>query len=250
MNIKTEKLTIEIGNKQVCEALNLQLNAGEVWAVLGANGVGKTTFLNTFMGLHAPSFGHVLLNNISLQRYNAKTIANHIGILLQNHEYTFADTVFDTIYGGSYASDLPKSVVTKRIYEIAQRLELNNLLSKPVTKLSGGEKRRVDFATLLLQAPQLYLLDEPTNHLDIKYQQQILGASQALAQQGNIIMLSTHDINIAYRYCHKIILFFGNGVTAVGDTESVLHEANLQALYQHRLKKIVAENDVYWAAEH
>ena len=250
MKITLDNVTIAIANKCICQNLSLQLSPGETWAVLGPNGIGKTTLLHTLIGLRQPEQGQVLLNDVPLSHYSAKTIASHIGILLQNQEYTFANTVFDTIYSGAYANALSKRTVTKNILQIAKELKLTELLSRSITKLSGGEKRRVDFATLLLQAPQLYLLDEPTNHLDIKHQQHVLRTSKKLASQGNTVMISTHDINLAHTYCDKIIMLFGNGVTAVGNTDIILHENNLLNLYQHPLKKITFEDKTYWTALH
>ena len=107
----------------------------------------------------------------------------------------------------------------------------------------------MDFATILLQAPQLYLLDEPTNHLDLKHQQLLLSLSRTLTQQGKSVMMSTHDINLASQHADKILMFFGNGVTRHGDTHTLLQQDTLETLYQCRIRKIADKDRHYWLAE-
>jgi len=249
MKLILDQVTININHKTICNDLSLTMSPGEIWAILGPNGIGKTTFLRALMGLHKIARGEIYLDDRPLKSLNTKTIAKHLGFLLQNQEYTFANTVTETIATGAYAKDLKTVETLEQIKKILKQLHLSDLANKSVLQLSGGEKRLVDFATILLQAPQCYLLDEPTNHLDLKHQQLLLSLSRELAHQGNSIVMSTHDINIASQHSDNILLFFGNGVTSHGDTQTLLEQNTLETLYQCRIKKINHEEKHYWLAE-
>ena len=100
-------------------------------------------------------------------------------MLPQNHEYTFPNTAAEVIKNGAYAN---AAATEKSVTDILNSLQLTHLAQKSVLQLSGGEKRLIDFATLLLQNPQHYLLDEPTNHLDLKYQQLFAKQKQRVKQ--------------------------------------------------------------------
>ena len=88
-SLRTENLSIEIAEKQVCQQFNLTLNGGEIWAVLGRNGVGKTTLLHTLAGLRAPQSGEIFLQQDNIKQLSRKQIAQKIGLLLQHHDDSF-----------------------------------------------------------------------------------------------------------------------------------------------------------------
>lgn len=249
MILSLNHVTIDINHKTICKDLSLDIVPGQTWAILGPNGIGKTTFLNCLMGLHKVTQGDISLDGQSLKSYSTKVIAKHIGFLLQNQEYTFPHTVIETISSGAYARNLKTKDVDGQIKKILDQLHLSELAGKSVIQLSGGEKRLVDFATILLQSPQFYLLDEPTNHLDLKYQQQLLSLSRSLAKQGKSIVMSTHDINLASQYSDKVLMIFGNGVTIHGNTRDLLQQESLETLYQCQIKKLYHEERHYWLAE-
>ena len=100
------------------------------------------------------------------------------------------------------------------------------------TALSGGERRRLDIATVLVQDPQLFLLDEPAHQLDLQHQMALLGQLKSLAgNQGRAVLMSLHDINLVARFCDSILMLFGGGETLFGASDRILNAENLSRLY-------------------
>ncbi|MFI5269204.1 MAG: ABC transporter ATP-binding protein [Chloroflexota bacterium] len=110
---------------------------------------------------------------------------------------------------------------------------LEGLEQRAQTALSGGERRRLDLATVLTQDPQVFLLDEPAGQLDLHHQLALLGQLQRLAaQEGRALLMSLHDINLAARFCNRILMLFGEGEAAHGTAEEMLTPEKLSRLYR------------------
>ena len=243
MMLRSEQLSISIGGKQVCNALDLNIEAGQVWGILGRNGIGKTTLLHTLAGLREADSGEIFLNSNSINQLSRKHIAQRIGLLLQHHEDSFPASVLETVISGRHPHINQWRWENESDHEIAlqalQSVALQDLASRPVNQLSGGERQRVAIAGLLTQQPEIYLLDEPNSHLDLNYQIQILNHfSQLAREQHNAIVMSLHDINLAARYCDHLLLLLGNGEYLQGPTHTLLNTDNLQRLFQHPLQEI------------
>lgn len=236
--LQTEGLTLSIGGKQVCQALDLTVERGQCWGILGGNGIGKTTLLHTLAGLRAPDSGRVLLNGTPLANLTRKGVAQQLGVLLQEQHDPFPGTVQQRVLQGRHphlgrwawedAGDL--SLAQAALLQVG----MSDLAARQLATLSGGEKQRAAIATLLTQAPTLYLLDEPTNHLDLHHQINLLDMlSGTLAAQGRAMIMILHDVNLASRYCDHLLLLFGEGRTLHGPRQAILTSENLSSLYQH-----------------
>lgn len=249
--LKTENLAITIGNKTLCQDLNLTINAGEVWGILGQNGSGKTTLLHTLAGLLPAKQGEIWLGNNKLSLLSIKSVAKYLGILFQDVNVVFLQTVFDYCMGGRFphlAYFQRETAEDRRIVHYAlERLSVSHLAHKPLHQLSGGEKRRVAIAALLAQTPTLYLLDEPTNHLDIHHQIAVLKTFRQLAREESAaILMALHDVNLAQQFCDHILLMFADGRTLQGSVDDVLTSENLTLLYQHPLHKLGNDPLSFW----
>lgn len=249
--LTTTALHVTIGSTIVCRDLELTIDSGERWCVLGRNGTGKTTLLHTLAGLRSPASGDISLNNRPLTEIPRRSVAQHIGLLFQDNTDTFPATVLETVLTGRHPWLGPLQWESDRDLAIARRalqaVGLHDMEPRLVNTLSGGERRRTAIACLLTQEPQLLLLDEPTNHLDIHHQIRMLDLlQQHVAQAARAQLLVMHDLNLAVRYCNRFLLLFGNGETVQGKAAAALTQENLERLYQHPLHAIAGPQGTVW----
>ena len=235
-------LTLKVGERTLCEELTLELAPGQCWAILGGNGSGKTTLLHTLTGLLPPTEGEVSLNEGPINTLPRHTIAQQLGLLLQDSHDPFPSTVLETALTGRHPylgrwqqeSDEDLSLVRQAL----SRVDLAAMEGRMVQTLSGGERRRLAIATLLTQSPHLLLLDEPLNHLDLHHQQQLLKHLKQLSGEGKGVAMVLHDPNQALRYCDHILLLYGDGSWESGACEELLTSERLSRLYQHPMSLI------------
>ncbi|VAX00411.1 hypothetical protein MNBD_GAMMA19-2045 [hydrothermal vent metagenome] len=236
----TKELGVEISGKTVCRQLDMAINAGQHWGLLGTNGVGKTTLLHTLAGLRAPARGEIRLGDALLGALPRRTIAQKIGVLLQADDDAFPGTVMETVLSGRHPwlGQWQWEGANDRMLALAalDDVGLDGFEQRQVNTLSGGERRRLALATLFTQNPQLFLLDEPTNHLDPHHQINLLGlldqrVADTANQRASVMIL--HDINLATRFCDHLILLFGEGEVLCGPAEDILTVETLTRLYGH-----------------
>jgi iron complex transport system ATP-binding protein len=249
--LEAEQLGIRIGEIKVCSHLDLRINAGENWAILGRNGAGKTTLLHTLAGLRRPASGTVKLDGTPLPSLNRRRIARHIGVLLQDHQDAFPASVMETALIGRHpylgplqwegAAD--SAAATRALRAVG----LEGMETRSIATLSGGERRRLGIATLLTQDPHLLLLDEPTNHMDLHHQILILDLlRQRTRDAAKSMLMVLHELNLALRYCDHFLLLYGAGETLQGTAEAVLTQPNLERLYGHPLQALQGPGGTVW----
>lgn len=235
MTIECIDLTVSVNKRVLIEGLNLALQAGAFVCVLGPNGVGKTLTLQTLAGLRDVCFGSVRLNGDALSDLDRTTIARHLGLLMQNQDDAFPTTVMETALMGRHPWLGFWSWETSRDSDIVRdalaAMDLSDLSDRLTATLSGGERRRLALATLLVQDPQILLLDEPMNHLDPLHKLQVLNKLSELADRGKSILASLHDPVLAARYADSALLLFGNGHWEFGSTAEMLTAQKLEKLY-------------------
>jgi len=232
-----QSLDISIAGKEICNKLELALVPGQLWGLLGPNGIGKTTLLKCMAGLTAPDCGSVLIENQAIDKLPRRAIARLLGMLQQHTVYVFDASVLETAMTGRHPhlgyweregpQDKQKALAAIRA------VDLEGFESRSVTGLSGGEARRLAFASLIVQEPAILLLDEPTNHLDMKHQIRIMNQVESqVEQQQRCAMIALHDVNLAARYCSHILLLYGDGDWQAGPVSELLTLENLERLYQ------------------
>ena len=229
-------LEVHIGGICVARGLSLDIRPGEFWGLLGPNGIGKTTLLKCMAGLERPAGGSVLLESREIDQLPRKLLARHIGMLQQHTVYVFDSSVMQTVLTGRHPHlgywEREGPADLQLAQSALRSVDLEGFSERSVTGLSGGEARRLAFATLLLQQPDLMLLDEPTNHLDLRHQLRIMRMIREHSQGRNGSALAAlHDINLAARYCSHIVMLFGDGDWCAGPAADMLNESSLQKLY-------------------
>lgn len=247
--LSCQSLNVSIGGKTICTDLNLQISAGQFWGLLGPNGIGKTTLLKCLAGLSTPDHGQVMLENQNLDTLPRRTIAKLLGMLQQHTVYVFDASVMDTALTGRHphlgyweregADDQLKAAAALRA------VDLEGFENRSVTGLSGGEARRLAFASLIVQEARILLLDEPTNHLDIKHQIRIMNQVERLVvDEGRSAMAALHDVNLAARYCSHILMLFGDGQWRAGTAGEMLSQQSLEKLYQCKVESVTTSSGV------
>ena len=236
-------LGVRIADVEVVRDLDLAVRPGEFWALLGPNGIGKTTLLKCLAGLNEPGDGEVLLESRNIAELPRKLLARHIGMLQQHTVYVFDSSVLQTVLTGRHPHLGYWEREGHRDLEIAEdalrAVDLEGFAGRSVTGLSGGEARRLAFATLLVQDPEVMLLDEPTNHLDLRHQVHIMGMTRDRVREGRCAALAAlHDINLAARYCSHVLMLFGEGEWCAGAAPDMLSESSLQRLYDCPVERI------------
>lgn len=236
-------LTVVIGGTVVCASLDLCIRAGECWAVLGMNGVGKTTLLHTLAGLRASQSGAIRLGETPLSDLSRRGIAKRLALMSQLVEDAFPATVFEEALAGrnphlspwAWESAEDEAITRNALTEVG----LAPLASRLTTTLSGGERRRVQLAALLVQDAPLMLLDEPVNHLDLHRQVMLLDlVRNKISGSRRAAIMSLHDVNLASRFCDHVLLMFGTGECAAGTAEQMLTEEMLTRVYCHSLRAV------------
>jgi iron complex transport system ATP-binding protein len=235
MMLSGHALTIGYGDRVVGRNLDIAVSTGEVLALLGPNGGGKTTLLKTLLGLLPPQAGDVRLDAKSLSEFSSRERARLIAYIPQSHVATFAFTVETIVLMGRTAhGDLfsrPSAADRAIAAQALERFGIAHLSARPYTMISGGERQLVLLARALAQEPRFIVLDEPTASLDFGNQGKVMGEIRTLAASGHGVLFTTHDPNHAMRAADRAYLLRDGTRIGDGATDTVLSREQLQALY-------------------
>ena len=240
--LQASRLTVRIGDREVCRDLELQLQPGERLAILGRNGAGKSTLLSTLAGLPPAQGGEVRLQGRSYGELGPRAAARQRGWMAQTQADAFASSVLETALAGRHPHlgrwEWESAGDAKLARQALQEVGLAGMESRDIQTLSGGERQRLAIATLLTQAPALYLLDEPLAHLDLNHQIAVLDLFAARARAGAAVVMVLHEPALAWRYCQRILVIHGDGCSDCGDRADMLTAERLSRLYGHPLQVV------------
>jgi iron complex transport system ATP-binding protein len=235
MRLKGEALAIGYRDRLVGTGLDVALDEGEVLALLGPNGGGKTTLLKTLLGLLPPLGGEVRFGERALAATSIRERARLLAYVPQSHVATFAFPVETVVLMGRTAHGNLFSRPTARDRAVAasalDRFGIAHLSARPYTMISGGERQLVLLARALAQEPRFIVLDEPTASLDFGNQGKVMREIRALAASGHGVLFTTHDPNQALRLADRAFLLRAGARVTDGPVSSVLTKQNLEALY-------------------
>ncbi len=222
--------------RPLVRGLDLCIEAGQVWALLGNNGAGKSTLLLALSGLRPTQAGAIELDGRPLASFTAAARARRIGLLLQEDLSGFWGTLRDYVLLGRYPhrrslwgwGECDVACAEAAIAE----MDLDGRAHRPLAALSGGERQRARLAMLLAQAPALLLLDEPLQHLDLRHQRDVLVRLCRWAGEGDrAVVMSLHDPVAARRFCDHALLLYDDGSWRAGRADSLLDDTTLEGLY-------------------
>jgi iron complex transport system ATP-binding protein len=228
-------ITVRAGTRELVRELTLQFLPGEVLAILGRNGSGKTLTLHTLAGLRRAAAGEVSLDGAPLRSLRRRAVAQRLGLLPQDLEDAFVTTALESVLIGRHPHLALWQWETAEDERIARAalaaVQMSEFAQRRTDTLSGGEQRRVAVAALLAQQVKTYLLDEPTNHLDPHHQLAVLSLFRALAGAGGTVITTLHDPTLAARFADRVLLLFGDGRWQLGPVSTTLTAATLSELY-------------------
>lgn len=207
--IEIEHLSKRFGAVEAVQDLSFHVKEGELFAFLGVNGAGKSTTINILCGQLAKDAGTVRIGGVDLDT-DADTIKRSLGVVFQNSVLDQALTVQDNLESRAALYGITGSAFKTRLAELAALLDFEDLRKRPVGKLSGGQRRRIDIARALLHAPKLLILDEPTTGLDPQTRRLLWDAIGDLRRQRHMtVFLTTHYMEEAADADYVVILDSG-----------------------------------------
>jgi len=199
----------------IASNLNLNLQAGKLISLVGANGIGKSTFLRTLSGIQKPISGNVFLNEKDIHNFNSTALAQNLSLVLTEKLPTSNLTVFELISLGRqpYTNWLGKLTVDdlEKVNHAMQLTQIESLADKKHYEISDGQLQKVMIARALAQDTSIIILDEPTTHLDLLHKVSIFKLLKILSQETNkCVLFSTHDIDLAIQLSDEMIVMTEN----------------------------------------
>jgi len=223
--------------KVIVKGVSFTIKTGEFVGIVGANGSGKTTLLRAISGIIPIKSGEINVTAKEMLSFTRREMASLIAFVPQLMEPVRGFTVLDTVLLGRTPYLGRFEFETEEDYHVAkwaiEELQIGDLIDKDVSELSGGEFQRVAIARALAQEPKIMLLDEPISHLDLRYQIKILKMLKKIRQQRTVIA-TFHDLNMASRFCSRLILLKGGELVAAGYPDEVLTAENIWKAYRVR----------------
>jgi iron complex transport system ATP-binding protein len=235
MRLQADGLTVRLKAREVLRGLSLLADAGELTAVIGPNGAGKTTLLRALAGLIPTVAGRALLDGRAIAEWPRLSVARALAYLPQERTVNWALSARNIVALGR----LPYQPLGTResaadrqaIAGAIAAMDIVALADRPLFAMSGGEKARVLLARALAQEPQVIVADEPAAGLDPAHQLQLFHHLRAFVAGGRTALVALHDLSLAARFCHKLVLLNAGRAIAAGAPAEVLTFAHLAAAY-------------------
>lgn len=242
--IRIDHLYKSFGEVQAVKDLSIRVQEGELFAFLGVNGAGKSTTINILCGQLSKDEGHITVDGADLDS-NLNHIKENLGVVFQNSVLDSALSVYDNLESRASLYGIHGDAFKTRIKELCKLLDFEDLLKRPVGKLSGGQRRRIDIARALLHKPKILILDEPTTGLDPQTRKILWDVISDLRKNENMtVFLTTHYMEEAAEADFVVIIdsgsiaaegtplelkntYTGDYITLYGVQESKVKELNL-----------------------
>ena len=226
MKLDVQSLSVTLGENPILKDASFSIDSGEFVGIIGPNGSGKTTLLKTLRGLYPISEGQVLWDGKSIASLSDKEIAHHVAYMQQAIDIVMTARYPYLKWWQQEGPD-DKAIVEKAMKEVG----VYHLRNRSVQNLSGGERQRVFLAKALAQQTEVLLLDEPTAALDLVYADDIFHEGRRLCDEGKTILIVVHDLELAAKYCTKLVLVSDGHIIDVGTPREVLTAENLRAAF-------------------
>jgi len=234
--IEVQDIAFSYDGARVIDGVSFRVEDGEFVGVIGPNGSGKTTLLKLLSKVLHPDSGTIRIKGKEIARISNRELARIIAVVPQESNVLFPFTVREIVLMGRYPHLGALSFEHEKDFRIAEEMmrttDVAQFAGRLITEVSGGEKQRVIVARALAQEPAAMLLDEPTAFLDIKHQIDVHELLKSLNEKrGMTIVCISHDLNLAARYCKRLILLDRGRVAADGTPREVLTPENIARVF-------------------
>jgi len=240
MEITVQDITFCYRSTPSLSGISLDLKESEVLGMIGPNGSGKTTLLKCINKILEPKQGHILLDGRQLKDMSRLEVAKNLGYVPQSTASNpDALPVFEIVLMGRrpHFSWQSSEGDIEKVWAALKMLNIEHLSLRDFYELSGGEQQKVLIARSVAQEAKVLLLDEPTSNLDIRHQLEVMELTRRLVSEEKLAAaVSIHDLNLAARFCNKIVLMKDGRIFAAGDAHSVLTPENISAAYGVRVE--------------
>ena len=243
-------------DKKALKGVSLDIHEKERLVILGANGSGKSTFFLNINGVLKPERGAVYYKDRLIDKSGIKELRKNVGIVFQDADnQIIASSVRAEVSFGPMNLGLSREEVKKRVDDALNYMNIHHLIDRPPHYLSGGEKKRVSIADIIAMDSKIIIFDEPTASLDPKNVVIFEEALDKMSGDGKTLVISTHDIEFAYRFADRIVVFCDGNIIADGspidvlDNEKVLKMANLKKpilldVFETLVEKSIVTKDI------
>ena len=246
--IKCENLSFAYDKENIFDNMEIEIESGQLTAIVGPNGAGKSTLLKCLCNLYQPGQGVVYIEGNEISQMKAKKLARTLGYVPQKQKPGFDITVYEMVLLGR------KPYIRWRVTEkdeavvesLLEKLDILELAEREVDTLSGGEKQKVAIARALAQEPEILFLDEPTSSLDINHQLEVMEVLVDLTHNENsAVVVVLHDLNLVGRYSDRVYLLGKRGIQACGEPEEVFTRKNIKQVYDIEVEIIRGKDSNY-----
>lgn len=235
--IEINSLSVAYSEIQILKSIDLNVNAGEILALVGPNGAGKTTLVRAITGVLPVNSGHIKVNGRMLCEMSENQRARCIAVVPQARDLPEFFTVYQTVMIGRtpYLNWLGKPGVVdhKAVKDALELTQIEELAGRLVGDLSGGEQQRVLLARALAQDATIWIMDEPTTHLDFHHQSRFMNVVKKLVDEKQLaVLIVVHDLNLIACYADNVAIIDCGRVVTSGSPSDVLTESTLSKVFK------------------
>ena len=201
--------TYDGNNERALDGLNLKIRRGTKVAFMGGNGSGKSTFFLCLNGIRRPDTGKICIDGEAIEytRKGLLAVRSKVGIVFQEpDDQLFSASVYEEISFGILNLGVDESTARREVESVIEELEITPFQDRPAHALSGGQKKQVAIADILVMHPEVMILDEPAAALDPKHTKKVQEIIDGLTDKGITVLMATHDIDYAYAWADEIVL--------------------------------------------